>query len=593
MTKVSHHIRKFLGLLKKIPSYKALLGLQLLGSVTSFIGLPLLIPVMNFISKGQASEKKDPILDSLSSILSKMGVELTLPILLTVVSVLVIGGILLNGMVLLWARFAQYNLFALETNKLMRNYMYVRWPWITRTNSGLMNHALYTETVASASAAFQSLLLVTIIIQVVGYVLISFYISWGMSLIGCAVLGVIMSTNLLASRQVKSASYRRNKEQKHFAELIQSIQQNRKFLKSSVLQSSMTSNVSAVVEKLVRFGKKISIWNQVQPLWIQMAIFLLFVLMIAKHKLLGVNIEELFILLLVIMRLLPLISGLSSAHASLSAEIPVSDSLELRMKELENNREKFGERKYVDMSEIVMDGVFFSYDQKRALLKGISLTIPPHSTIAIVGESGEGKSTILDLLLGLWIPDKGTIYYGGISHTELDYYSLRKRIAYVSQETTLFPGTLRENLTVSLPDSCSDENINEVCKLVYLDQLLDELPEGLNTVVGENGVMLSGGQRQRVALGRALLVNPDILILDEATSALDLASERIIQKAIRNLHGKLTTLMVTHRISSVREADCIYVIEKGRIIEAGTHDELVRMEGRFASLLSIQTHEVK
>jgi len=195
---------------------------------------------------------------------------------------------------------------------------------------------------------------------------------------------------------------------------------------------------------------------------------------------------------------------------------------------------------------------------------------------------------VLDLLLGLWRPQSGTIRYGDVPHDELNYLSLRSSVAYVSQETTLFDGTLRENLSLGKPGA-TDAELIDVCRLVYLDKLMESLPAGLDTVVGENGVRLSGGERQRLAIGRALILDPDVLILDEATSSLDLNAERMIKQTIHDIHGKLTLLIVTHRINAVTDADMIHVLEGGAIRESGSYTELLKQGGLFSYLCSLQS----
>ena len=182
------------------------------------------------------------------------------------------------------------------------------------------------------------------------------------------------------------------------------------------------------------------------------------------------------------------------------------------------------------------------------------------------------------------------IYYGDIHYKDLDITTLRNKVAYISQETTLLDGSLLYNLTITNPEA-SEAEIKDACSKAQINEMINELPDGLDTEIGENGIKLSGGQRQRVALGRALMTNPEILILDEATSQLDSETELFIQKAIKGLHGKLTVIIVAHRLSTVRFADMVYVLEKGEIVEHGSYDELLQQKGRLYELDALQSTE--
>ena len=245
----------------------------------------------------------------------------------------------------------------------------------------------------------------------------------------------------------------------------------------------------------------------------------------------------------------------------------------------------------VDLKEraekITFEEVHFGYPGAQKVLNGVSFELNKNQSLGIVGPTGAGKSTILDLLLGLQKPDSGVVRYGKILHEDLNFETLRSKVAYVSQETTFIDGSLLLNLTVSQP-GIVEADVREACRKAQLDELIDELPEGLETEIGENGIKLSGGQRQRVALARALLSNPEILILDEATSQLDSETELFIQQAIKGLHRKLTIIIVAHRLSTVRFADTVYVLEKGRIVEHGSYAELLEQKGRLYALDVLQ-----
>ncbi|ACC81397.1 ABC transporter ATP-binding protein [Nostoc punctiforme] len=245
------------------------------------------------------------------------------------------------------------------------------------------------------------------------------------------------------------------------------------------------------------------------------------------------------------------------------------------------------ESPYKFTGKVELSHLSFGYDAKHQVLQDINLLIEPYQTVALVGRSGSGKSTLVKLLLRYFEPQEGQILIDGQDIRTLDVGKYRRRLAIVHQEVDVFNGTILDNLTYGRPNA-SLEEVQEACRIARVDEVVQHLPKGYYTVVGERGVRLSGGQRQRLGIARALLVNPDVLIFDEATSSLDYESERSIQLAMRSIQGTCTTIVIAHRLSTVREADKIVVLEQGKIVEVGSHDELLHQEGIYRRLHSLQ-----
>ncbi|MCC5665267.1 ABC transporter ATP-binding protein/permease [Nostoc sp. CHAB 5784] len=245
------------------------------------------------------------------------------------------------------------------------------------------------------------------------------------------------------------------------------------------------------------------------------------------------------------------------------------------------------ESPYKFTGKLELSHLSFGYDAKRQVLQDINLLIEPYQTVALVGRSGSGKSTLVKLLLRYFEPQEGQILIDGQDIRTLDVGKYRRRLAIVHQEVDVFNGTILDNLTYGRANA-SLEQVQEACRIARVDEVVQHLPKGYYTVVGERGVRLSGGQRQRLGIARALLVEPDVLIFDEATSSLDYESERSIQLAMRSIQGTCTTIVIAHRLSTVREADKIVVLEQGKIVEVGSHDELLRHEGIYRRLHSLQ-----
>lgn len=258
---------------------------------------------------------------------------------------------------------------------------------------------------------------------------------------------------------------------------------------------------------------------------------------------------------------------------------------------LEEDIEKNEGKEVLDdvKGEFEFNDVYLKYSEDgRNVLNGLNLKVKQGETIALVGESGAGKSTILNLVIGFNFANSGQVLLDGKDLSKIDLRSYRKHLAVVPQTSILFSGTIRDNITYGI-DNVDDKMLDEVVRAANLTDLIDSLPEGLDTMVGEHGGKLSGGQRQRISIARALIRNPEVIVLDEATSALDSISEKLIQDPLNNLTAGRTTFIVAHRLSTIKDADKIAVIADGKCVEYGTFDELMALKGEFYQMKVIQS----
>jgi len=302
-----------------------------------------------------------------------------------------------------------------------------------------------------------------------------------------------------------------------------------------------------------------------------------------------IDIARLLVLFMIFMRIWPLMASFQTGMQFFILLVPAWKSFSTRMDELTASREKYDSS--VDQpplelkKEIEVRDLTFSYgNHGKSALAGVSCTIPAHSFTALTGLSGSGKSTFIDVIIGLLEPGSGGIIIDGMALTPARVPAWRASIGFVPQDTFLFNGTVRENMLWAKPDA-GDDDIWQALRLAAAEEFIRELPEGLDTRCGDRGTRFSGGQRQRIALARALLRKPSLLILDEATSSLDNENEKKIQDAITGLRGHMTILVVAHRLSTIRDADQILVLEEGMVKEKGTYDALTeKKDGKLTEL---------
>jgi ATP-binding cassette, subfamily B, bacterial len=246
--------------------------------------------------------------------------------------------------------------------------------------------------------------------------------------------------------------------------------------------------------------------------------------------------------------------------------------------ELPSYQHSFNKRASVEFKEVT-----FSYEENIKVFNNLSIEFPSNKVVALVGPSGAGKSTLFNLLQGFYKPQLGEILLNGISTDQLSISELRSAIAYVPQETYLFAGTIRENLLLSR-SGVTEEKMMKAAQSAYIHDFICSLPDGYDSEIGERGLKLSGGQKQRIAIARAILKDAPILLLDEATSALDNETEHHVQKALNNLMKNRTTIVIAHRLSTIQHADVIFVMDEGKILQTGTHHELIKMNGLYRKL---------
>lgn len=314
----------------------------------------------------------------------------------------------------------------------------------------------------------------------------------------------------------------------------------------------------------------------------------IFILIYISFTFTNLTLGEIGIFLIAMFQLGPRLSRFNTTVYKLESYVSHLSRTHDFFDSLEKQEETSGHKAVSKVSQISFYDVGFSYTEDEQVLSDISFTVEKPEFIAFVGESGAGKSTIVSLLARMYDQDSGDIKADGTAIEEYDLDEWRERLAFVRQDPYIFNDTLKKNITIGNRDA-TRRDVKRVCKIAMIDEFLDELPNGYDSELGDEGVRLSGGQQQRVALARALLKDADFLILDEATSNLDSNLEKEVQAAIESMDRDYGIIAIAHRLSTVKNADRIYTVEDGEIVESGTHQELLEDDGEYAELYTIQS----
>ena len=467
--------------------------------------------------------------------------------------------------------------------------------FFTKAKVGDLTKRLGSDTAQCTQTinAYVSLITQLIILSLFVSLLIS--ISWRLTLISSLLIALIGIINQLFIRRSKRFGFFLNQEQRNYSikvietlngiRLIKSVSsENREYIKLKELMLSLEN----IALKAKMNSALISPVNEVTSMITVISILLLGRYLFADQI---TNVSAILLTyLLVLFRMLPMVSQINSSRNAI-AKGSASFNMAVDLWRRDNKPiMKPGSIPFQKVkSQIHFYEISFSYPgNDNLVLKNVDISLPRGKTLALVGGSGAGKSTFADLLPRFYDPTSGCITIDGIDLREFDITSLRKKTGIVSQTTHLFNDTVKNNIIYASPDATEDEIIEAVRQANAYDFIMD-LPKQWDTQIGDRGVMLSGGQRQRLAIARALLQDPEILILDEATSALDTVSERLVQKAIDQLSRDRTVLVIAHRLSTIQNADQIAVLDQGKLVEIGTHSELLEKEsGYYRHLYYVQ-----
>ncbi|WP_207368613.1 ABC transporter ATP-binding protein [Heyndrickxia coagulans] len=431
------------------------------------------------------------------------------------------------------------------------------------------------------------------IITVIGTVYMMFKMDWHMTVAMVVAVPIVVILMMPIMAFGTKIGHIRQEAMAQFNGISSETLSEIRLVKTSNAEKQAQVRANKEINKLFKVGKKEAVFDAtMQPIMMMVFMSMVFGLLAYGMHRIAIGEMQIGILMSFLMYLFNLI-GAVPVIATLFSEMAKAAGSTRRVQELLAEKpEDFTKGIELDLAgkTLSVEHVDFAYEDAPddPILKDVSFTAKPNEVIAFAGPSGGGKSTIFSLLERFYAPTSGSIKFGDTDIEEINLTNYRSQIGYVSQDSAIMAGTIRDNLTYGLDGTYTDEQLWNVLDLAFARKFVEEMPDKLNTEVGERGVKISGGQRQRIAIARAFLRNPKILMLDEATASLDSESEMKVQEALTNLMKGRTTLVIAHRLATIVDSDKIYFIEKGRVTGSGTHDELVRTHETYAKYVAEQ-----
>jgi len=578
----------FLEIVASTPLYKTIIMMQLLSSILTFVGIPLLVPIIESAQNNMASIELPN--ETLNLFINSLGVDKSFKNILLFVFLVFIFAEGIKMLSNLIAQKSRLRLVIKRRNAVIENYLHTDWQFLNRDKSGEMSDSIIRQADLSGFVHLNAIRLISWAIQFMTYLSLALLISVNVTLLALVVYFCISILNFINSIGYKKASDEFHHLSLKLASLVSDFQTNRKQYKVTSI-FSIVEPIDLTVKDAAKKFFNISIREELQGYWIHILGFGFLVTLLAFYETFSLDFSQLIVLVLVFQRLSPAYQGTQKGYLDYRKDIPAYNLMVRRVNSVIKNREDNGDQIIKPNCDIKFQDVSFWYSQPDVILEGISFGIEPNETIMIIGESGSGKSTILDLITGLLRPSSGEIVYGGHETQSVNFEEFRRNIAYVGQDVTIKDGTIFENIVLgSNKESNPDliEEIQSVLIKVHLEAYSEEKEDGIYYQVGEGGSNLSGGQVQRLLLARALFRKPSILILDEATSSLDTKTDKQINKVLRDIKGDSTIIIVTHKLNNLDLADKIAFLDDGRLSEFGTLHELLSNNAEFSKFYAIQ-----
>ncbi|MBE0417163.1 MAG: ABC transporter ATP-binding protein [Coriobacteriia bacterium] len=569
----------------------ALLGLY--ASLEGF-GIGLLLPVLQFLESGGEALPAGGVWPYLRGASEAVGVPINLATLLALAFVPILARQIVYYLNTWYNAILQNRAVERLTTRAFGAVAHAELAFIEAQDQGRLIGFMTGQIGRCSQALIQYIKLLGAVAIIAVYVLILAVISWPLTVI--AIFSMVAVS--MAMRRILTLSRGYGTEVSKATNAAYSAIRERlaalRLVKMRGREDAETEHVRRLAAILRKAGTRIAMAGAaveviVDPV-LMLAVFVIIYLGVTGF---GMTLAGLGLFMFILLRLNTKAKEVNVGRQALASLMPSFDYVEGMLSEAESARTVAGgTREFTGLREgIEFENVWFTYRLGGTeVLRGLSLYIPKGSLTAIVGRSGAGKSTLVDMIPLLRRPISGVIRFDGVPAEEFELPSLRRKIGFLTQEAILFNDTIWQNLVYGLDGRVADESVRKALDDSYCTEFVKDLPDGLETRIGDRGVRFSGGQRQRLALARVLLQDPDILILDEPTSALDSESERYIQAAFERIAEEFTVIVIAHRLSTVQRADQIVVLGEGRIVERGTHAQLLSDNGHYRRLFEQQIH---
>jgi ATP-binding cassette, subfamily C, bacterial len=576
--------RHAIALVRTLPGRTALaVVLMIAAAFTEGVGLLTLIPLLELIGLDVGGGVMATVSTVVEGVLTRLGLRVDLAIVLPVYVGIVAGHALLTRWAAVVAASVSHQFAARVRADLHAAVVGASWSFHTRVRGAHVANVLTTEVARVVAATDALLTLVVRGATVIVYVALAIAVAPWLALLACLTGAGLF---LAFQRQVRNV-HAIGREIGDANAMLQSAVNERLAGIKVTKGHGVEERVVEAFTDLARHAASLYVTvyrvhaNVGAAFRIASAVVLSALVYVAL-VVVGLTTAALLLMLFLFARLLPLMQGLQSSFQTFASSLPAFDEVVALQERCAAAAEQVSGRAWPSAvpvrGGVELESVGFAYEPGRPVLRDVTLRVAPGTTTAIVGASGSGKSTLADMILGLLTPERGVVRVDGVVLEPSLVRAWRERVGYVPQDAFLFHDSLRANLTIVRPHASHGE-LWGALETASVAAFVRSLPDGLDTVVGDRGVRLSGGERQRIALARALVRGPALLVLDEATSNLDAENEHRIQAAIDDLRGAMTILIIAHRLSTVRNADTIYVLEGGVVVERGAWDDLLAIEG--------------
>jgi len=567
-------------------------GLICLGTVVAFlegIGLSFIYPIIEVAQSDDPSQASGPVMEAFVGTYEFFGIPFALGYLIIGVAAVMTVRYTLSFLVK-WLG----AMLAKRYEKHLRTLTFdgaldVEVGYYDDAGTDDILNAVITETRYSGKTIKTGITMTETLFLVLMYVVVMLYISPMMTTFAIVLLGGITLVLRFIIEPAVTIGSKVATANENVQQTVQAGTQGIRDVKLFGIRQEMFSNFLEFIEQYA--SSEINLARNeaaIKNFYELSAAITIFALIYIGFTFTGLSLGELGIFLIAMFQLAPKVSALNSKVYKVEGYISHLVRTHEFLDKINRRQESSGDRSVSTVSHIEYDNVEFSYTGQETVLREISFSVKRDEFIAFVGQSGAGKSTIVSLLVRMYDPDRGEIRGDGVDISEYDIQQWRERIAIVRQDPYIFNDTLANNVTIGNRDA-TQRDIERVCKIAKVNEFLDELPNGYDSELGDEGVRLSGGQKQRVSLARALLKDADFLVLDEATSNLDSNLEKEVQTAIESMGRNYGIIAIAHRLSTVKNADQIYTVENGKIIQQGTHNELLNESGKYADLYAIQS----